>query len=120
MAALEILGHAKEIAELIRTYNNMDLYQKIVDLRDEIINLSEDNLSLKERVRELEQQQVITSELVREGNVYYRPITDGKKLGPFCMTCWDGDRKLVNLILGFDEAREGETIRCGRCARQQA
>ena len=47
MGVSDILGHAKEVAELVRKYNNMELYQKIVDLRDEIFQLSEENLSLK-------------------------------------------------------------------------
>ena len=115
MGAFDVMGHAKEIAELVRKYNNMELYQKIVNLRDEIFNLSEDNIALKERVKELERQQDISSELVREGNVYHRQIDDGKKAGPYCMACWDGDSKLVNLILGHD-LYGNQTIRCGRCA----
>lgn len=115
MGALDILGHAKEVAELVRKYNNMELYQKIVDLRDEIYKLSEDNLTLKERVKELERQQDVSSELVREGNVYRRQVEGGQKTGPYCMACWDADRKLVNLILGNDFYGNG-TIKCGRCA----
>ena len=114
MGAFDILGQAKEIAELVRKYNNMELYQKIVDLRDEIYKISEENLSLKERVKELERQQDISAELARDGNVYYRAVEGGKKIGPYCMACWDADRKLVNLILGNDAYGNG-TIKCGRC-----
>jgi hypothetical protein len=116
MGVSDILGHAKEIAELVKKYNNMDLYQKIVDLRDEIFKLSEDNLTLKERVRELEKQQEITAQLTREGNVYWQITVDGKKLGPFCMACWDGDRKLINVLQTRD--RYGNlAIICGRCSK---
>jgi hypothetical protein len=91
----------------------MELYQRIVDLRDEIFALSEENLTLKERVRDLERQQEIDVQLVRDGNVYYRQLANGEREGPHCMACWDGDRKLVNVML--NDGHFGPTIRCGRC-----
>ena len=110
---LNIVEHAKEIAELIRKYNDIELYQKIVDLRDEIFALREENLALRAKVKELEEVQAITPRLSRDGNVYYLMESDGTKKGPFCMTCWDADKKLVNLLLSND--RWGRHIHCNRC-----
>lgn len=112
MNPLNAVSAVKEIAKLVEAYHNQDLYQKIVDLRGEILEMTEENLTLKERVRELEQQQKVISELVREGNYYYRNL-DGKKLGPFCMACWDGDGKLVNVKL-MEDGFTTSTV-CGRC-----
>lgn len=113
---LAIVEHAKEIAELIRKYNDIELYQKIVDLRDEIFALREDNLALREKVKELEEAADIAPRLSRNGNVYNLTEKDGAKKGPFCMTCWDADRKLVNLLLSKD--RWGEHIYCNRCNKK--
>jgi len=48
-----IIDHAKDIAELIKKYNDAELYQKIVNLRDEIFELREDNLKLKEKINQI-------------------------------------------------------------------
>src|SRR5262245_34678792 len=116
MGMSDVLTSAKEIAELIRAYNNMELYQKIVDLRDEIFKLSEENLTLKGRICELERQQEVVAKLTRDGNVYYQDLGNGERRGPFCLACWDGDRKLINLIVEIN-AYDQETIKCGRCMK---
>jgi hypothetical protein len=94
MGALE---HVKELAVLVQKYQDQDLYQRIVDLRDEIFALREENLSLKEKVKEMQDAADISSQLVREQNFYFRKFADGTKAGPYCLACWDGDRKLVNV-----------------------
>jgi hypothetical protein len=107
-----ILDHAKEVADLVKKYNDLDLYQKIIDLRDEIFKLREENQCLRERVKELEQAEDLSSRLRRDGNVYHLKEDDGSESGPYCMTCWDADRKLVNLHLS------GHLIRCKRCDKK--
>lgn len=54
----------------------------------------------------------ISKSLVRTGNMYYR-IEGEKKTGPYCMACWDGDGKLVNVML-----LPNSRMKCGRCAKQ--
>lgn len=110
---MSILDHAKEIAELVKKYNDQDLYERIVELREEILQLREDNLTLREQVKLLKEANDITSRLCRDGNCYYLD-DDREKERPYCLTCWDADRKLVSLILSRD--RFGTHIRCGICA----
>jgi hypothetical protein len=113
MSVSNLLDRAKEIAELARNHNDLVLYQKAVDLRDEVFKLGEENLSLRERIRELEDARQIDEQLVREGNCYYRPVAGSTRHGPFCMVCWDGDRKLIN-VTSF-KSNHGTIIRCERC-----
>ena len=115
-----IIQNAKEIAELIKKYNDQELYQRIVDLRDEIFELREDNLNLREEVRALTASSDISAELEREGNVYYHNTSGGQRLGPFCLACWDYDRKLVSLLLG-SKIYDGEsTIKCNICVARRS
>jgi hypothetical protein len=115
MGDFDALGKAKELAELVRQCNNEALHQKAIDLRDAVFNLSEENLQLGRRVRELEERQLGDAELFREGNAYYRGGPEGQKLGPFCLPCWDVDRRLINV----DQygVYDNPTIECGRCKR---
>jgi TIR domain len=56
----------------------------------------------------------ISKSLVRRGNMYYR-VEGDKETGPYCMACWDGDGKLVNVML-LPQSR----MKCGQCAKQAA
>ncbi|QDU46610.1 hypothetical protein Mal52_51320 [Symmachiella dynata] len=117
---MSIVSNTKEIVDLIRKLDNQELYQKICDLRDEIFDIREQNLELREELKRLKEAEDISNELKRDGNVYIRKTTDGTESGPFCMACWDYDRKLVNvrknnhgglvfLICNICEARKGKT-----------
>ena len=59
---MSILNNAKEIADLIKKYNDQDLYERIVALREQILELREENLSLKEVVtrERFKHQQIVT------------------------------------------------------------
>ncbi|MDO9465541.1 MAG: hypothetical protein Q7J67_09635 [bacterium] len=108
-----ILDHAKELAELIKKYNDQDLYQRIVDLRDEIFALREKNLNLKEELRVIKADRDVEAQLTKERNVYFRVDPNGTRSGPYCMMCWDSDRKLVNLT-----QEDGGYTWCLRCIKE--
>lgn len=92
-----------------------DLRMALVDLKLAVATLKDENLSLADQIRELESRrdEEIDSALVRKGNLYEWRVATGKTTGPFCMACWDNDRKLINLIL--ESSHFGQTMRCGRC-----
>jgi len=91
-----IIENAKDIAELIKKYNNTELYQKILDLRDEILKLREDNIKLKEKVKSLDKEKKVNKKMVFEPPYYW--LKDGeKKDGPYCQNCYDDNKKLIRL-----------------------
>ena len=113
---MSIIDHAKEIADLIKKYNDQDLYERIVTLREEILALREENLSLKEEVKRLQSNADISDRLIRKGNCYYFK-DDEKGEHPFCLTCWDSDHKLVSLMLS--QFHGTTQIRCNICAARK-
>ena len=98
---MSIIDHAKELADLIKKYNDQDLYERIVTLREEILTLREENLSLKEEIKRLQATADIADRLIREGNCYFFK-DDEKREHPYCLTCWGSERKLMSLILRTD------------------
>lgn len=112
---MNIVQNVKEIAELIKKYNDQELYQKIVDLREEILALREENLELKEQLSSISQQSSNAESLERRGNVYYLKNDDGTEKGPYCMSCWDYERKLVNLGVATYKGKFGETRESYTC-----
>jgi len=117
-----IIDNAKEIAELVKKYNDQELYQKLVSLREEILSLREDNLQLREAVTQLESSSVIAAEIKRDGNAYYIEKEGQVRKGPFCMACWDYDSKLVNMTVHTStlNGRTHTSIHCGICAARKA
>ena len=93
---MSIISNAKEVAELVKKLGNVDLYRRIVDLEGEIIELSGENHTLKERIAALEKDLKVRAELKFEGGVYWR-IDGQTKEGPFCQRCYDADGKLLRL-----------------------
>lgn len=107
---MSMLPTYKDIQELLKKGLTFEAQEKIMELRETALLLQEEKFVLEQRVRELEQALVIKGELVREGNVYFRVLENDQRVGPFCLSCWDGDRKLVNVM----EFAYG-VQKCGRC-----
>jgi hypothetical protein len=99
-----VLDTAKDLVEVIRKIDNIELYKKVLDLQTEVLKLFEENSKLKETVKSLEDTLAVKETLVHDQNAYWIPIDDGTRRnlrdGPFCAHCWDNDRKLVRLHHG--------------------
>jgi hypothetical protein len=114
---MSIIDDAKQIGDLIKKYNDQDLYERIVGLREQILALREENLALKDEMKKMRDASATEAQLIRDGNRYFMK-DDTKREKPFCLTCWDSDRKLVSLIIGGG-GRFPKTIKCGICAARK-
>lgn len=91
-----IIDDAKDIAKLIKKYDDAELYKKIIDLRDEIFELRENNLKLKGKIKALKEEKKINEKIIFEKPYYW--LKDGaKKDGPYCQKCFDDNKKLIRL-----------------------
>lgn len=86
----------KDIVELMKKGATVEAQEKIMVLREGAIELQEENLGLRERVKALEEALRIKGQLSFDGSVYWLE-DDNKKDGPFCQHCYDTDKKLVRL-----------------------
>lgn len=86
-----------DISDLIRKGMKVEAIEKLLDLRESMANLRDDNLVLKERVQALEKSLEDKSQLTYEAPFYW--MVDGdKKDGPFCQQCWDSSQKKTRLV----------------------
>jgi len=91
-----IIDNVKDIAKLIKKYDDIELYKKIIDLHDEISELRENNLKLKGKIKSLKEEKKIDEIIVFEKPYYW--LKDGaKKDGPYCQKCFDDNKKLIRL-----------------------
>ncbi len=100
---MSIVDQLKDVAELIRKMDNIELFQKILDLQTSAMALQEENRELKERVRQLEEKSRVQASLVYRNNLYWKRDETGKEEGPYCPRCWEADGKLVHLRVNGDE-----------------
>lgn len=110
---MSVLDTARELSELIKKYNDQELYEKIVTLREQLLDLREENAALRERIKHLEDAQKIEARLIRKGNYY---VTDDDPEGEnniYCLACWDHDRRLISLTRGRG------TIKCAICSSRR-
>jgi hypothetical protein len=93
-----ILDNAKQVAKAVEEIHNLELYQRVLGLHSDIIELVEENNRLRAENSELKKQREIAGKL-RVANdsdlVYYLYDGERREDGPFCTVCWDVDKRLV-------------------------
>jgi hypothetical protein len=90
----------KEVAELVKKFNDIDLNRRILNLENEVLDLSREKRRAEEKVEELERTLKIKDEIVFRNNEYYVKKDGREDEGPYCTVCWDRDGKLVRLHEG--------------------
>lgn len=93
----------KDAVSIAQQSDNIQLYKSILDAYNAVIELMSENADLKERVRELEKQQVTDEMLEFNSNVYWFKNDGPSTRSPYCSRCWDIDKKLVKIhVLGTE------------------
>lgn len=88
------------------------LLKSVMEVQRELVSLQEENRQLRQKNNELQNIDILRSELEYKGNAYYHSDD-----GPYCTTCFDRDGKLIRLIL---EKKYGEEFKIGRCSNCKA
>jgi len=101
MGVSDTIGMVKEVVELVRKYNDLPLYQKIVELQGAVVELSGERIGLADKLQQAERRIAQLEEALRVTKVLRVGIDsywteDGD--GPFCIGCWDTKRSLVRLV----------------------
>ena len=86
----------KDIVELLKKGATVEAQEQIMKLREAVLELQEENVALKQKLREAEDALKLKDELQFDGAVYWRTQA-GSRVGPFCPQCFDVEGKLVRL-----------------------
>lgn len=90
----------QDIIDLLEAGRMTEVRQKILELREGALRLQEENLALKEKLRQEALNADDCSEMYFDRGVYWlkKGTDDGTNLiGPFCQVCHDRERKAVRL-----------------------
>ncbi len=91
---MSIIDRAKEIADLIKKLDDIELYRKIVELEGEIFELTRANRGLEDEVSELKQVLTASKEMRFKKPLYY----SGDDPQPYCPKCWEVNKRAVHLF----------------------
>lgn len=103
----ELLKDAKNFAT---GANDLQLKGVLLDIQDAVYDLQDENRELRLKIEELENNQILESEIDYRGGAYYR----GEN-GPYCSRCWDAENKLVRLSVLPTNFRRMGTHKCANC-----
>lgn len=120
---MSILDNAKQVAKAVEEIHNLELYQRVLGLHSDIIELVEENNRLRNENAELKKQKEIRGKLcvVNDPDPVYYLFNEARKKedGPFCTVCWDIDQKLVRPFSYNDEGGRGHICEYCRSHRSR-
>jgi hypothetical protein len=105
-----VIENAKEVAELIKKYNDVELNRRIVNLEIEVAELQRDKIRLEAKVAE--QQAKLQQKQAMQFRVPYY-WQDGDKV-PFCPKCWEASGLGIHLTEPYRMA-SGIGRKCVQC-----
>jgi hypothetical protein len=100
----------KSVAKIFQEAGKIDLYEKILSIQQELLDMQE-NLRLKdETIRELNKELKLKGEMSFERNAFWRTQPNGDLEGPYCPGCWGDKGKLVHMV-----ERSADIVKCPAC-----
>ena len=111
---MSLIETAKDVFDLVKKGATIGLQERLMTLREEALEMQEENLTLRTRVKDLEEKVRLREELAFDGELYWMQNPDGKREGPFCQKCYDSGGKLIRLQKGQDRAARSEWL-CFDC-----
>lgn len=99
-----------EIIDLIKKGSTIEAQEKIMELREAVIELQEQNSEQKRRIDQLEEQLAFKATLRFDSPFYF---ADGDSV-PYCPKCWEADQKTMHLPPP-NEVMSGTRYDCPQC-----
>lgn len=85
----------KDVAKVVQQADNIKLYQQLLDLSAQALDMQSEISRLTNENEELRKKQDIESKITRHKELYVTLSDDTTVL--YCAHCWDNDRKLIQL-----------------------
>ncbi|OGV32558.1 MAG: hypothetical protein A2020_14760 [Lentisphaerae bacterium GWF2_45_14] len=90
---MSIIDNAREIADLVKKLDNVELYRRIAKLEEEIIDLSRAKREADCEVQKLREQIEKRQKLEFRAPYYFAP----GDTQPYCPKCWEAENISVHL-----------------------
>ena len=105
-----VIDTLKDVVTLVQKADNIELTKKIIGLQTDILAMTEENRSLRDKVSKLEAALDLRGKMHFEKDAYWMGDGRTEKDGPYCPRCYDIDGRPVRMTLGYDDF-----FRCPQC-----
>src|SRR5258708_30850540 len=95
MGAVE---NVREFSEFVKKFNDIELNRRILNLENEVLDLSRDKRRAEEKVEELERT-LRFKERLSFGEPFYWLEKDKP---PYCPRCWEAKQLPVHVVFSFE------------------
>lgn len=85
----------KDVAKIIQKADNIELYQKLLDLSSQALEMQDEILRLTSENNELKRKQDLESKICRHEELYLTLEENDSFL--YCTYCWDNEQKLIQV-----------------------
>jgi hypothetical protein len=110
MGAYEIIKDAIGLAQKI---DNHEIINKLADAQQHVLDMQNEMFKLRDENKKLKDISAIEKKIVRHNLSTIVTLNDDKEEIFFCSSCWDVDRKLVQIIVGRNEEIICPNKNCG-------
>ena len=107
---MSIVENVKEVADLAKKLGDVDLYRKIVELEQEVFDLTRQNRKQEEEIVRLNELVITKQKMIFRKPFYF--IENDEY--PYCPKCWEVDRVTVHLV-GPMQLGPGRRYDCPNC-----
>ena len=106
----------KDVAKVVQQADNIELYQRLLDLSAQALDLQAENARLKDENTQLNKKRIDEEKLVRHKQPYLTMRDDELQI-KYCTVCWDTSRKLVQMKEMVNSSTYGPGIKlyCHNC-----
>jgi regulator of replication initiation timing len=106
-----ILDNAKDVAKAVHEINNLELYQRVLNLHSDIVSLVEENVSLRDENKELKESLRLKGEMKFQAPFYFR---EGDET-PYCGACFESKTQAVHVVHSYDNKDGSTDWNCPSC-----
>ncbi len=101
----------KKIAKVLQEAGKLDLYEKLLELKERAMEMQEKIEKLAAENKKLKKNQSIEEKLELKDNHYWLKEGDGLD-GPYCTKCWDKEQLLIRVPFYNDNEYQFECPNC--------
>ena len=103
----------KDVAKVVQQADNLELYQRLLDLSAQALDMQAEITRLKNENAELQKKKDIEAQIIRHAQPYITIAGDENDI-KYCGTCWDSEQKLIQMktVHYYDDY---PSLTCNKC-----
>lgn len=96
MKSNELSAGIKNVADIVKKADNLELYAMLLDLQSKALELQEENTQLKQQLEDRSRIESLRARIIRHDQPFIT-LHDDENHILYCAQCWDSKEKLIQM-----------------------